>query len=135
MAQHKHTFKKAERLKSRKQIQELFLKGKSLYVHPIKVSYIMKPAVAGQTPAGVKAGVSVSKRYFKKAVDRNLVKRLLREVYRVNNPALAAAVQGKSIALSFFFTYVDRSLPNFDLLQQKVPLCLQKLEEKINTFK
>ncbi len=75
------TFKKQERLKKRKLIEQLFAEGKSITVFPIKLVYLQ---IDHQSPYKIQAGVSASKRNFKKAVDRNKLKRLLREVYRKN---------------------------------------------------
>ena len=70
-------FGKQERLKSRKQIDALFAGGKSVTAFPVRVKYQWVPRAAGAVP--VLAGVSVSRRAFKHAADRNRVKRLLRE--------------------------------------------------------
>ena len=77
----KFTFNKKDRLKSQKLIEKLFLEGKSVSSFPLKLIYL-KTQVSGAHV--IKAGVSVSKRNFKKAVDRNRIKRLLRECYRLN---------------------------------------------------
>src|SRR5438309_2863389 len=72
-------FGKTDRLKSRKQIDELFARGKSIVVFPVRVSYRFFSSEA----IILQAAVSVSKKHFKKAVDRNRIKRLLREAYRL----------------------------------------------------
>lgn len=72
-----HNFGKAERLHSKKLIQELFTKGSSFYLHPFKVLTLPQSAPPNQVL------ISVSKRNFKKAVDRNLIKRRVRESYRL----------------------------------------------------
>lgn len=79
----------------------------------------------------VKAGVSASKRNFKKAVDRNRVKRLLREAYRLNKHELVNACAERNLALSAFFIYVDKSMPTFELLQEKINACIRKLEKSV----
>ena len=73
-------FGKDEKLKSRKSIDELFEKGKSFTVSQVRVSYKFSKTTDSPT---LLAGVTVSKKYFKKAVDRNRIKRLLREAYRL----------------------------------------------------
>ena len=77
---------KRERLKSRKQIDNLFAEGKSFAVFPIRVTYSFMPT---DGDALVQIGVTVSKRNFKKAVDRNRIKRLFREAYRLQKAELA----------------------------------------------
>lgn len=74
-------FPKSERLKSKKDISTLFQSGETLFAYPIKWVYRVRPS---DSAVRVKAGVSVSKRRWKRAVDRNRIKRKLREVYRLN---------------------------------------------------
>ncbi|MCF1190377.1 ribonuclease P protein component [Mangrovimonas sp. AS39] len=76
-----HTYPKAEKLKSKKLIEALFSEGKSVSAYPLRMVYI-KTHFEDDIPC--KVGVSVSKKRFKKAVDRNHIKRLLREAYRLN---------------------------------------------------
>ena len=72
----RETFGKREKLKRQKQIQQLFAEGKSMSVFPIKLVYLQTDH---ESTSKIVAGVSVSKRNFKKAVKRNRIKRLLRE--------------------------------------------------------
>ena len=75
------SYNKFEKLKSRKQIELLFAQGKSISSFPVKVFYL--PVV--HTPEHpVQVGVGVSARNFKKAVDRNTIKRRMREAYRLH---------------------------------------------------
>jgi ribonuclease P protein component len=77
----KFTFKKEERLSKEKIIQELFDKGSSFYLYPFKVFFLANRDY--QYPYH-QVLISVSKKNFKKAVDRNLIKRRIREGYRLN---------------------------------------------------
>ena len=125
------SFGRLQKLKSRKQIQKLFTGGNSLFVFPVKLVWMISPPV--QSGTGIKnilAGVSVSKRNFKKAVDRNRIKRLLREAYRLHKNELSSQFEGKSSGLSLFLIYVDKTLPTFDDLQQKVAISLKMLGDK-----
>lgn len=79
----------------------------------------------------IKAGVGVSARNFKKAVDRNRIKRLLRECYRLNKPSLHATVAVKQKGISVFFLYVGKELPDYAMLNEKMQTVLTKLEEII----
>jgi ribonuclease P protein component len=79
------TYPKASKLKSKKTIDGLFTNGKSVGKYPLRLVYM--PCKA--TEEASKMGVSVSKKYFKKAVDRNYYKRVLREAYRLHKNILA----------------------------------------------
>jgi len=79
----KNTFGKEERLCSDKDIEALYKTGTSFLQHPIVFYFLTKPEAKN-----TQVLVSVSKKKFKKAVDRNLVKRRLREAYRLNKTLL-----------------------------------------------
>jgi len=82
----KFTFKKEERISKEKIIQELFEKGSSFYLYPFKVFFLPNPDAAFPVHQIL---ISVSKKNFKRAVDRNLIKRRIREAYRLNKNMLA----------------------------------------------
>lgn len=85
------------------------------------------------TPADhpVKAGVGVSARHFRKAVDRNRIKRLLRECYRLNKLPLHTAVCGNQKTLAVFFLYIGRELPDYIFLTEKMRSAIDRLEKSI----
>ncbi len=184
----RHTFPKAEKLKSRKQIDLLFQGGKSFFAAPVKCYYrvegLMGLQVDGLTSlevdkftslqvdglVGVKsetgnvkmetgienttnyirrpepldsacgslseeklptsnilAGVSVSKKNFKKSTDRNRIKRLLREAYRLHKHKLQEKLGDRKISLEVFFVFTDKTLPTFALVEEKMKYCLRRL--------
>ena len=123
------SYSKIEKLKSRKQIEHLFLKGKSFGFFPLRVFYMVAP-VENDFP--VKVSVGVSKRHFKKAVDRNRIKRLLREAYRTEKGALHIFLKDKNINIAFFISYTDKVVPELDLIKSKVQLALQRLIKLLN---
>ena len=142
-----NTYSKQEKLKSRKALEELFAKGKSFSVFPIKVFYtIVDQSVldgaadnAGDNSdiklskaALVQAGVGVSSRIFKKAHDRNKVKRLLREVYRTQKQTLYSNVASNQQQLNVFFLYIGKELPIYADLQSAMEKTLEKLIRKIS---
>ncbi len=75
----------------------------------------------------LQAGFAVSTRNFKHAVDRNRVKRIGREAYRLNKQTLMDSLTEKKIQLQVFFVYADKTLPNFTEAEAKMKLCLEKL--------
>jgi ribonuclease P protein component len=124
----RHCFPKAEHLKSRKQIEQLFAGGPSFFTHPLKVYWHLNAIEGAELPA-IKVGVSASKRNFKKAADRNRVKRLIRETYRLNKDRLQQSPEKNSFSLEIFFIYVDKTLPTFDVLEVKMKACLTRLKK------
>ena len=98
------TYPKNERLKSKTTIGLLFSEGKSVSKYPLRLVY--RQAEAGSEEK-IKIGVSVSKKYFKKAVDRNYFKRVLRETYRLNKHLLWENVQ-QPYSLMFFYQTKDK---------------------------
>jgi ribonuclease P protein component len=75
----------------------------------------------------VQVGVGVSARNFRKAVDRNRVKRLLREAYRLNKIVLQETTGTQRKKLAVFFLYTGKELPQFELLNEKMRKALEKL--------
>jgi ribonuclease P protein component len=91
----------AEKLKSKKIIDSLFSNGKSVSKYPLRLVYIATD-FAEDVP--LKMGVSVSKKYFKHAVDRNYFKRVLRETYRLNKNLLTENLETKYCCMFFYQT-------------------------------
>ena len=116
-------FPKAEHLKSRKQIDALFAEGKSVSVFPVRAVYKFSKA----EEAHVKAGVSASKRHFKKAVDRNRIKRLLREAYRLQKEDLILKTTEAGLSGIVFFLYTDKNMADFTTVKDAVGGCLHRL--------
>ena len=98
------TYPKNERLKSKTTIGLLFSEGKSVSKYPLRLVYRQAEADSEEK---IKMGVSVSKKYFKKAVDRNYFKRVLRETYRLNKHLLWDNVE-QPYSLMFFYQTKDK---------------------------
>ena len=107
-AKRKYTFPKEEHLCRKKLIEELFSKqGSSFGVYPLRIVWIKSDAPSTAPPQVL---ISVSKRTFKRAVDRNRLKRLIREAYRLNKYRLTEQLHGHEIALlGIIFTGKEKS--------------------------
>lgn len=129
-----NTLGKEEKLKSRKQIELLFAEGKGFTAFPVKVVYLVRKIEGPELDNGnaaVQVGVSASTRQFKHATDRNRIKRLLREAYRQQKHELMETAEQKGIGLSVFFIYLDKTLPGYDILFDKMRYCLKRLRKTL----
>ncbi len=124
-------FGRKEKLKSRKKIEALFATGKSFPAFPLRVIYLFEPG----EPAGLLVGVSASKRNFKKAVDRNRVKRLLREAYRLEKEVLLEKTKALGLAGNVFFMYNGKSIAGFDEISAAMKKALKQLDKIISNEK
>ena len=120
----KFSFSNKEKLKSKKHIDVLFTEGKSCSKYPLKMIYTTTDFI---DDVPIKAGVSVSKRNFKKAVDRNKVKRILRECYRLNKHIIFNDLDKKYVCM---FLYLGREIPKFHDLNQKMERLLLDFKSK-----
>ncbi|HSN61447.1 MAG TPA: ribonuclease P protein component [Ferruginibacter sp.] len=118
----RYFYKKADKLKSRKAIDEIFGKGKSFSGFPLKVIWLPQNRLAA-----LQAGVGVSSRNFKKATDRNRIKRLMREAYRLQKNDLQQYLEQNNKTMSVFFLYVGKDLPVYELLFEKMGSSIQRL--------
>ena len=130
----KFTYQKKDKLKSRKQTQFLFSNGKAITMHPIRLIYNIENAEAGIFPNGLlQAGVGAPSRHFRKAVQRNRVKRLLREGYRLEKPDFMSAISLTNTRLNLFFLYVDVNVQSQQQIHTTMKLLLQKLADKLKS--
>ncbi|MCK9206614.1 MAG: ribonuclease P protein component [Salinivirgaceae bacterium] len=124
------TFRRHERLKSRSQIQSLFLQNRSIRSYPFKLVWTV---VESTGPFLVKAGFTVSKRSFKLAMDRNLVKRRMRECFRLNKQMIYQPLNDKPFQLNFMIVYMGDELLDFKqseaILKQLFARLTHKLKE------
>jgi ribonuclease P protein component len=119
------TFRKAERLSHRKQIDSLFNEGLSFNLPPFKVFYLLEES---RTDAPVKVLMTVSKRKYKRAVDRNRIRRLMRETYRLHKHKLADRFLALSGCLHIGFIYTGGSKDiGFEEMEQPMIRCLERL--------
>lgn len=121
-----YSYPKAEKLKSKKTIDLLFAEGKSVGKYPLRLVYIQHDF---EDDVPLKMGVSVSKKYFKNAVDRNYFKRVLRECYRLNKSLLIENLEQK---YCFMFFYQSKDKLNYTEINEKT---IQLFEKFVNSLK
>lgn len=120
------SYPKNEKLKSRKTIDLLFTEGKSVSKFPLRLVYIPME----ESDEKIKFGVSVSKKHFKKAVDRNYFKRVLRECYRLNKNLILDKIN-QPFAIMFFYQTKDRL--SYQEINEKTILLFEKFITAIHS--
>ena len=116
---------KNDRLCSRKAIGDLFDGGESFFIFPLKVVF-SKTKLENDRP--LKAAFSVSKRNFKRAVNRNYLKRLMRETYRLNKSVLAELLTQNNVQMDVMFIYAAKELKDYQTVEKSMLKCLDKLK-------
>lgn len=119
-------FKKEERLCSQKLIEKLFAEGKTFLVYPFKVNYIAID-LPGDYPA--KVAFAVSKKLYKKAVLRNLIKRRMREAYRLNKHMLFS--EGAPSKKAMMFIYVGKEILPYKAMEKAMVKALDVLKKQV----
>ncbi|UAY53746.1 ribonuclease P protein component [Ferruginibacter albus] len=126
----RYTLNKNERLKSRKKIEHLFKTGKSINAFPVRMLYVLSTNETSDNT--LLAGFSASTKNFKKAVDRNRIKRLLREAYRLQKTELEKQLKSSNKNISLFFIYSGTELPEYKLIYEKVQTLIKRLQKNFH---
>jgi ribonuclease P protein component len=122
-----YTFRKEERLCSKKLLDKLFHNGSSFLVYPFRVVSLTQ-ALTVDTPSQVV--IAVSKRKFKRAVDRNLIKRRVREAYRLNKEELLYSfLKENQLQLLISIHYIGKDIPEYQFIDKKLKQAIKKLTE------
>ena len=155
----RQTLSKSERLKSYKRIRILFAQGQKFKVFPLVIYFLLRdelgetrlrelnpveglslPAAgrrsgekSGEVEGVLQMGVSVGKRHFKRAVDRNLLKRRLREAYRKQKGELKETLSASGIFMDIFFVYSNARISDYAEIELAMQQGLTILLEKIKT--
>ncbi len=119
---------KKDRLKSRKDINALFANGKKINHFPIRAIWMHT-----SSNNALQAGFSVSSKYFKRAVDRNRIKRLMREGYRLQKQKLELSLHKHNKKIALFLIYTGKELPNFSTVENSSHLVLLSIINQIDT--
>lgn len=128
----KFTLGSKERLKSRKMIEQLFKEGESFAHFPFRIHYqILELNKSEKEKSPLQFGVGAGTKNFKRAVDRNRIKRLTREAWRLQKMELHENVRTKGIQLNVFFIFTGKELPEYPLVFDKVGSGIKKLIQKI----
>ena len=137
-----HTFRKEERISSKREIDFLFENGASFISYPLRILFCKKEIQKGDCFSVL---ISVSKRKFKRAVDRNRIKRLIREAYRLNKSILypdnhrefANEIENQARnneeLLSIGFIFVGKEQPDFNQIESAMIKALSVIARRKNT--
>ncbi|MEI6276991.1 MAG: ribonuclease P protein component [Prolixibacteraceae bacterium] len=125
------TFRKEEKLCSQKIMGELFLSGNSFLCYPVKI--VWKNQDQLPSPFSAQVGFSAPKRLFKHAVDRNRLKRLLRESYRHQKSFLYEALIKANTRIALMVIYIAKEELPFNKIEPAISKAIHKISEQLST--
>ena len=128
MVNRRYTLSKEERLSWKRYIDLLFAKGQSFVAFPLRVVYLS--VEKEETLAPVSILISVPKKKFRRAVKRNLIKRQVREAYRVRKYDLIDPLTGKNKCMLVAFLYLDKGIHSFADMEKAMTKALNILRDK-----
>ena len=123
------TFKKNERLTNKKTFDLLFNKGNSFSVPPLRLVWVYSQK---DSAIPVQLGISVPKRSFAKAVDRNTLKRRIRESYRKNKSGLYGMLKEKNLAIALMIIYTSKEQLPYQEIEKKMIVSLQRMAAQLD---
>jgi ribonuclease P protein component len=121
-------FNKSERLNKNSEINLIFEQGKSFYEKPFVIYYLISGT---DTNTPLKIIISAPKKKIPKANKRNFLKRRIREAFRKNKHSLTKLCLKKNISLNIAIIYSQNTIEDYNIIEQKLVLSLQKLEQLI----
>ena len=125
-----YKFTKSERLSRKSVVERLYAEGRSVAAYPLRAVYLPLEPEEGDPAASIL--ISVSKKRFRHAVDRNLVKRRLREAYRLNKHTFIEALHTSGTSMAVAILYLDKRHHTFAYLQSRTKKLLKAIIEKEN---
>ncbi len=127
MVNRRYTLSKEERLSWKRYIDLLFAKGQSFVAFPLRVVYL---PVEEESLVSVSILISVPKKRFRRAVKRNLIKRQIREAYRVRKYDLIDPLVKKNKRMLVAFLYLDKEIRSFVEMEKAMTKALTVLSSK-----
>ena len=121
------TFTKDERLSKKILISKLFEEGEKRFSYPFRVTILKFPI---PTNYPVQLLISVPKSLFRKAVDRNRIKRLIREAYRKNKYLLYESLAERHEQMMICIQYTPKEILSYQLIHEKIIVLLQRLKDE-----
>lgn len=121
------TFKKQERLRSKKLIEQLFKQGNSFNIYPFKIIWIEADI---KTNCSAQVLIGVSKKNLRRAVDRNKLKRRIRESYRKNKQLFYDYLQSKNVKLVLGIIHNGKDISKYKEIEQKIITVFNRLIEE-----
>ncbi|MDH8702272.1 ribonuclease P protein component [Dysgonomonadaceae bacterium PH5-43] len=128
MLSQRQTFKKEERISAKKEIDLLFDKGLSFSAYPLRIIYTEKDF--SETPSSIL--ISVPKKRTKLAVNRNRIKRLIRESYRLNKADLVQFLNTNNKGVMIAFIFIGNNLPSHSDIEPAMIKALKLLQDKLS---
>jgi ribonuclease P protein component len=122
-----HTFTKQERLCSHILINQLLRKGNSFYVYPFRCVWLEIPT----NKASLQIAFSVPKKKLKFAHQRNLVRRRIRAIYRLNKASILDELQQNNKHIICLFVYSEQAILPYDVLQEKILVVINRIREQL----
>lgn len=123
------TLSKAERLSGKNNIDLLFSQGHSFVVYPFRIVYAFLPAEQQESRAAM--FVSVPKKKFKRAVKRNLIRRRVKEAYRLNKQLLLPVLEEQKLHVGVAFLYLDREVREYQNIESKMKELLTQFATRL----
>lgn len=129
----KYSFPLQARLRRKKSVETLFKQGQSFYLHPFKVVYV-RFSESVEPVSDVQVLISVGKKHFKKAVDRNRIKRQIREGWRLQHHKLSQALSDRNEQLHLALIYTAKEQLESPMIHHKIKTIIQRLTDQYETY-